>query len=152
MDKKAINEQLKYKRIELKDRLWTGCLLAVLEKWRVVLGCGLKAQLFLTERFKFGINFFYFIKPATNVPPHSVPLEEVIGIGVLLVVFIAKSFPIITARFVVSLALTASQSLSGTAMNFAAWSVVLFKIALRFKLTPYKMCFTVSWPRIEITP
>ena len=112
---------------------------------------GLKAQLFMTERFKFNINFFYFIKPATNVPPHSLPLEEVIGIGVLLVVFIAKSFPIITARFVVSLAWTASQSLSGTAMNFAAWSVVLFKTALPFMLTPYKMCFTVSWPRIEIT-
>ena len=40
MDKKAINEQLKYKRIELKARLWTGCLPADLEKWKMVLVCG----------------------------------------------------------------------------------------------------------------
>lgn len=61
MDKKAINEQLKYKRIELKARLWTGCLPADLEKWKMYgfsLRPGLKVQLFMTERFKFNINFF----------------------------------------------------------------------------------------------
>ena len=54
------------------------------------------------------------------IPPHLVPLVEVTictGGGVLLVSLIINSLPIITARFVVPLPLTVSQSLTGTVMN-----------------------------------
>lgn len=93
------------------------------------------------------------IRYQSYIPPHLVPLVEVticsVG-GDLLVSLIINSLPIITARFVVPLTLTASQSFTETVMNFDEWSWVLFKTVLPFVVTAYKMFSTVSWPRIEI--
>ena len=83
------------------------------------------------------------------------PLVEITvcsGSGATLVSLIIKTSPIITARFVVPLTLTMSQSFRGTAMNFAEWSVVPFKMAFPLALTTYKMFSSVLWPRMEIIP
>lgn len=91
------------------------------------------------------------LERSQSLPPHSVLGPSAVtvcgALGVKVASVIARELSSITVWTVLALTLAFNHSSSGTAINLAEWSSVLFRIAFPFQLTPYKIFSSLSCPR-----